>query len=257
MKIKNQFVNRNLIGTLVLLLTLSSTLVSAQDSTAAKKWHYLTEVYMMFPSMSGEVGIADIPTVEVDADEGAILGHLKMGAMLYFEATNDDWAITTDLLYMKLGQDVTTSNVITGGQMTMKQLGWEVAGLKRITPWLDFGLGGRLVNLYTGLDLETINEPQSGSASKTWFDPIIVLRSNNVIRGKWLAQIRGDVGGFGVGSDLSWQVQANIGYRFSKLFQTTIGYRYISMDYDKGENLERFRYDVDTFGFVVRLGFNF
>jgi hypothetical protein len=158
---------------------------------------------------------------------------------------------------MKLGQDVSTSNVITGGQMTMKQLGWEVAGLKRITPWLDFGLGGRLVNLYTGLDLETINEPQSGSASKTWFDPIIVLRSNNVIRGKWLAQARGDIGGFGVGSDLSWQVQANIGYRFSKLFQTTIGYRYISMDYDKGENLERFRYDVDTFGFVVRLGFNF
>lgn len=139
----------------------------------------------------------------------------------------------------------------------MKQTAWEVAGLKRITPWLEGGLGGRLVSLYTGLDLETPREPRSGSASKTWFDPVIIVRSQGAIKDKWLLQFRGDVGGFGVGSDFSWQIQANVGYRFSKLFQTTIGYRYIGIDYDKGEDLERFIYNVDTYGLVVRLGFNF
>lgn len=250
-------INLRIIVLAVLILVLNVPFVSAQESTAQKKWHYLTEIYLMFPNMKGETTVANLPPVEVDADAGDILGQLELGAMLYGEATNDNWAISSDILYMKLGQEVTAGTVVTGGDITMKQFAWELAGLKHIKPWLEVGLGGRLVSLYTGLDLETINNPQSGSATKTWFDPIIIVRSNNVIHNKWLMQLRGDVGGFGIGSDFTWQVQANVGYRFSKLFQATVGYRYIGIDYDKGEGAERFLYDIDTFGAVVRLGFNF
>jgi len=119
-------------------------------------------------------------------------------------------------------------------------------------------LGGRLVSLSTGIDATgRLNEVRSGSASKTWYDPIIVIRTQGAIKDKWLLQFRGDAGGFGVGSDFSWQIQANAGYRFSKLFQTTIGYRYIGIDYDKGEGAERFLYNIDTYGWVVHFGFNF
>ena len=228
----------------------------AQDESA-HKWHYLGELYMMFPNMKGETTVRNLPEAEVDAGVGDILGHLKIGAMLYLEATNDDWSISTDLIYMNLGQDVKPGVIISSGDLTMKQLAWELAGFKRITPWLDAGLGGRLVSLNVALDLETINEPRSGEASKTWCDPIIIVRSNHVIKEKWLAQLRADVGGFGIGSDFTWQLQANVGYRFSELFQTTIGYRYIGIDYDKGEGVDRFLYDIDTYGWVVRLGFNF
>jgi hypothetical protein len=69
--------------------------------------------------------------------------------------------------------------------------------------------------------------------------------------------MRLDAGGFGIGSDFTWQLQANVGYRFSELFQTTLGYRYIGIDYDNGEGTDSFVYDVDTYGFVLRLGFNF
>lgn len=240
-----------------LVLALSCRLGLSQE-TQKPHWHYLTEVYLMFPTMSGEVGIADIPPVELDADAGSIFSHIKMGAMLYLEATNDDWAITSDLIYMKLGQDVVQDGVVESGEATMKQYAWELAGLKHITPWLEGGIGGRLVSLYTGLDLETVHDGNlGGDASKTWFDPILILRSQGAIKDKWLLQFRGDVGGFGVGSDFSWQVQAYAGYRFCSLFQATIGYRYIGINYDKGEGIERFLYDVDTYGMVVRLGFNF
>jgi hypothetical protein len=228
----------------------------AQDDQG-KKWHYLGELYLMFPSMTGETAVGNLPEVEVDAEAGDILGHLKMGAMFYFEATNNDWSISSDFLYMKLGQDAVPGEIVTSAEVTMKQTAWELAGLKRITPWLDAGLAGRIVSLYMGLDMETINSQQSGSDTRTWFDPVIVVRSNNVIKEKWLAQLRLDAGGFGIGSDFTWQIQANIGYRFSKLFQTTIGYRYIGIDYDNGEGAERFLYDIDTYGMVVRLGFNF
>ena len=159
---------------------------------------------------------------------------------------------------MKLGQDVKSDGIlVTGGDVTMKQTAWELAGLKRITSWLEAGLGGRIVSLYTGLNLQTVNEPREGSAKKTWFDPIVIVRAQGAIKDKWLLQFRGDIGGFGIGSDFSWQIQANAGYRFSKLFQATIGYRVIGIDYDKGEGMDRFVYNVDTYGPVIHMGFNF
>jgi hypothetical protein len=52
-------------------------------------------------------------------------------------------------------------------------------------------------------------------------------------------------------------MQAYAGYRFSKLFQATAGYKIISVDYNKGDGDDRFLFDMDTFGPVLRLGFNF
>ena len=230
---------------------------TASDAQNDRSWQYLAEIYLMFPNMSGQTTVGVIPPVDVDAGAGDIFGHLEMGAMLFFEANNGNWAIGSDLLYMKLGQDAEPGILITGGKVTVKQLAWEVSGLKRLTPWLEAGLAGRVVSLDAELDLETINEPRNASGSKTWFDPVVVLRSNNVFAERWLGQLRLDAGGFGIGSDFTWQLQANLGYRFTDLFQATIGYRYIGIDYDSGEGPDRFLYDIDTYGFVVRLGFNF
>lgn len=229
----------------------------AQETADKKNWQYLGELYLMFPNMSGETAIKNLPPVEVDASSGDILGSLEMGAMFYLEATNDDWAISSDFLYMKLGQDLESNAIVTSGEITMKQYSWEIAGLKRVTPWLDAGLAGRIVSLEVALDLETIGNTRNNEATETWFDPVVVVRSNHLFKEKWLAQMRLDAGGFGIGSDFTWQLQANVGYRFSELFQTTLGYRYIGIDYDKGEGADRFVYDVDTYGFVLKLGFNF
>ena len=163
---------------------------------------------------------------------------------------------------MNLNQEVTQSTLLHSGTVSAEQFVWEPAGFYRITSFLEAGLGGRLNNLQAGIDvrrnvLPAGTEAVTGSASKTWFDPIIIARINTDIRDKWLFQFRGDVGGFGVGSDLTWQLQAYAGYRFSKVFQLTAGYRILSIDYDKGADEERFIYNVDTFGPVVRLGFNF
>lgn len=240
-----------IVGCLLFLTTF------AQEDTATKKWHYLGEVYMMFPNMNGETGVRELPTVAVDATVGDILGHLKMGGMFYLEATNDDWSISSDFLYMDLEQNAVPTTLITSGKVSMQQTAWELAGLKRVQPWLDLGLGTRLVNLQAGIDLQTvIDGSRSASIDQTWVDPIIIARTQGLFTEKIYWQFRGDFGGFGVGSDFTWQAQANIGYRFSKLFQTSIGYRYIGIDYDNGEGSDRFVYDVDTFGAVLRLGFN-
>lgn len=231
--------------------------IAQAQETSTKNWHYLGEIYLMFPNMSGETAIGDLPPVSVDADVDDIFGSLEMGAMFYLEATNDDWSITSDFIYMKLGQDLEPRTIVTGGGLEMKQYAWEIAGFKRIMPGLDAGLAARYNQLDVALDIETLINTREGSGSESWIDPVIILRSNHVFNEKWLTQVRADAGGFGVGSDFSWQLQANVGYRFSDLIQTSLGYRYISIDYDQGNGEDRFLYDMDTYGFVARVGFNF
>lgn len=240
-----------------ILLWLNVIDLSAQGNNS--KWNFLIEPYLMIPNMKGEVAVRRLPASEVDADAGRILGQLKLGAMLYLEAVHveKNWAISSDFIFMDLEQDVRTNMLITGGSVSAKQLAWELAWLKRLAQWLEVGLAGRVVSLESGLDLMTINGGESGSISKTWFDPVIVVRSQGILKEKWLVQFRGDLGGFGIGSDFTWQIQANVGYKFSKLFQASAGYRIIAIDYNKGDGEDRFRYDINTFGPVVRLGFNF
>jgi hypothetical protein len=48
-----------------------------------------------------------------------------------------------------------------------------------------------------------------------------------------------------------------LGYQFSPLFGTSLGYRILGMDYDKGSGAERLRYDVNTFGATIGFAFTF
>ena len=261
LSIKNRFISTFTSLYLIALFLTCFSQASAQDNTEVKKWNFLADVYLMFPYMEGDAGIGNRITVPVDANPGDILSKLKMAAMLYFEAKTDRWAITTDFVYMRLNQDLTPGTLVQSGTLEAKELIWEAAGLYRIWPFLEVGLGGRVNNI--GLDIDALRsgipdpEEVNESGSKTWFDPILITRLSADINEKWLFQFRGDIGGFSVGSNLTWQLQAYAGYRFCKLFQLSLGYRFLSVDYDKGTDEDRFIFNVNTSGPLVRFGFNF
>jgi hypothetical protein len=236
--------------------------ISGQTEVPQKKWNFLTDVYLMFPYMDGETGIGKSLVLPVDANPGDIFSHLQMGAMLYLEARTDKWAITSDLVYMNLNQDVTPGIILNSGTVGAKQLIWETAGLYRVASFLEVGAGGRLNYLQTSTDVR-INAIPAGTVEatgrhhKTWYDPVLIARFSTDIKDKWLFQLRGDVGGFGLGSDLTWQLHAEAGYRFTKVFQMALGYRVLSTDYRTGEEPKEFIFDVKEFGPEIRFGFNF
>jgi hypothetical protein len=236
--------------------------IAAQEPVKDKAWNFLADVYVMFPYMDGETGIGNSLTVPIDANPGDIFSKLKMAAMLYLEARTDKWAIASDLVYMNLNQEVTPGTLLHSGTVTAKQLVWEVAGLYRVFPFLEVGAGGRLNNLNTEIDVRRNvfpagTEEYYGTQSATWFDPILITRLSTDIRNKWLFQFRGDAGGFGLGSDFTWQMQAYAGYRFRNVFQLTAGYRVLFTDYHKGADANQFVFNVKEFGPVIRFGFNF
>lgn len=248
----------------LILVTFIQTDALAQDTQPATKseWTYLVEPYLLFPNMSGTVGLADLPEATIDADANQIFGNLKMGAMLYAEAYNDKWAIGSDIIYMSLAQGVKPGSEYLSGEVVAKQFAWEVSGLRKVTNWLELGVGGILNSVNSEIEVKRNllgggTKSESKSLSKTWFDPMLITRVKSKAGEKFIYQFRGEIGGFGVGSDLAWQMQAVAGYQFSKLFSITGGYRIISLDYETGSGQDYFHYNIDTAGPTVRFGFQF
>jgi hypothetical protein len=230
-------------------------------TTIYGQWHGLLEPYMMFPNMNGNIGLGSLPATNIDENPSDIFSHFQVGAMVYGEAYNDKWVISSDLTYMSLGQDVASTNVILLGHAGVKQWGWELAALRRLKPWLSAGIAGQLNSIKSDLDL-TINEatgpaPRSNSFSKTWVDPSFVVAMKLPLAGKWDLRARGNIGGFGIGSKIYWQLQAYVDYHIARLFQLSAGYRAIKADYEKGSGSDYFLYNMTTFGPVLRFGFNF
>jgi hypothetical protein len=120
-------------------------------------------------------------------------------------------------------------------------------------------VGVRVTTLKVSLD------PKGGSdldQSKTWADPILGARMDLALgnEGRWRIRFRGDFGGFGAGSDFTWNLLGGLGYewRFDTWqLEALLGGRALYQDFNDGSGLKRFEWDVTQYGPVVALGFRF
>nr|HRJ72022.1 hypothetical protein [Terrimicrobiaceae bacterium] len=95
--------------------------------------------------------------------------------------------------------------------------------------------------------------PTSSDGVQWWVDLIIGLRAQiNFTRWLFLG-MQGDVGGFGAGSQIAWNVQSSIGVNFTRNVFAEVGYRYFYMDYANGGAL----YNAAEFGLFSGIGVKF
>lgn len=95
--------------------------------------------------------------------------------------------------------------------------------------------------------------PTYATSDQWWIDPIIGLRGQiNFTRWLFLA-VQGDVGGFGAGSQITWNTQAAVGVNFTRNIFAELGYRYMYVDYNKNN----FLYQMNTFGLFSSVGVKF
>ena len=95
--------------------------------------------------------------------------------------------------------------------------------------WVDMGASLR----YRG----EIANPDA-DAGKSWIDPLVGIHVFAPLSDRWWFGLHGDVGGFGVGSELTWQAYGDIGFQASDLVSIVLGYRALDMDYEDGEGLQ-------------------
>ena len=65
--------------------------------------------------------------------------------------------------------------------------------------------------------------------------------------GKWSATLYGDVGGFGIGSDITWQAIPVVNYQLNHKMTLGAGWRVFKVHYDKGD----FLYDIAQNGPLI------
>jgi hypothetical protein len=97
----------------------------------------------------------------------------------------------------------------------------------------------------------------SGKASEDWIDPLVGVRYSWPLGDKWTLVWRGDIGGFGVGSDFSWHTTAYASWQVAEQGNVLIGYRHMDVDYEDGSGASRFKMDVSEGGPTVGFAWSF
>ena len=81
---------------------------------------------------------------------------------------------------------------------------------------------------------------------KSWVDPILGIGWRPSLGKRWTLGTRFDIGGFGVGSKLTWMAEATIDWQVGKFIALGAGYRALDVDYQ--EESEDFAYAVRHHG---------
>lgn len=238
--------------------------LAAEAARPDDSWRFEFTPYVWGAGLDGTVRINDRPRngLSVDQSFSDILDKLDFAAMALFEARTDRWGILLDGVYFKVSETGSVSGprgfVSVSADAEITQQLYSLAAAYRVAP------GRNPVDLYGGLRYASIRWKVDTGVSlpilgtrgrqledtKDWVDPFIGARGKYALNERWSLVGFADIGGFGAGSDLTWEVYGGAHWAFSPTVTGKFGYRYISIDYDKDD----FAYDMGTGGFFVGLG---
>lgn len=242
---------------------------SQAATSTTEAWQFEFTPYLFGAGLEGATGVGFV-TADVDASFGDILENLDSGFMAMFEARKGPWVLALDGVYFNLKDQKTSSWQGPGGIGTatgvleagMTEQVYQLAVGYRVLDdqtRLDVIGAGRYTRLDTDLDLVVTTGPvfpdgtRSLSASESWWDPVIGIRVLVPLAERWTFVGYADVGGFGVGSDITYQAIAGVNWQFAQSWLAKAGYRYFYQDYqDNG-----FVWDMAAHGFYLGVGFRF
>jgi hypothetical protein len=99
------------------------------------------------------------------------------------------------------------------------------------------------------------------SGSVSWVDPFVGLRIRHRLAPQQDLQAQADIGGFGVGSQISWQALTTYSYQFgstgSVAWAGVIGYRALYVDYVQGSGNTLFQTNLLQHGPLIGLSARF
>lgn len=227
------------------------------SAKAADEWKFATVTYAWLAGAKGDVDvIGPVEPVGLDLSLGDVIDSFKFAFMGSAEAQKGRLVLLGDLTFIHLqadhGIDIRDQNFIDA-ELDSRTIDITTLGGYRVTgdnPVIVDVLGGMRANFFKNtLELDGPNQSVEGEKQETWFDPLLACRATVPLGGKWGMSLYGDIGGFGIASDLTWQAQATVDYNINEKFRLMAGWRHFKVDYDKGD----FLYDVAQSGLYLGL----
>lgn len=222
----------------------------------AEGWTHEIAPYLWGAGMDGTTGVGGI---EAEADVGFddILDNLETGFMGVYRASNGKRSVTLDAVYMGLGNVARGSGGLVKAEIDMDQAAIEVDAGYEVAEHLTVFAGLR----YNDITVDVKRTGPLGvvqrDGSESWVDPVIGAHYAIPFADTWSLTLRGDIGGFGVGSDFAWQGVWTLRWQASPRTGVLAAYRYIDMDYEDGQGSNRFLYDMAIHGPALGVVFTF
>jgi opacity protein-like surface antigen len=239
----------------LLLLLLPST------SFAADEWEFAIIPYALFPFIEGDTTTGVVEDTNIDVSPADIFDALEAGGMIYLEAFHKNgFGGSLGYAFMDLSDDGSGPAGFTSAEIDIYQGIFEAYLYYRTETTkgpLDVFGGIRHWDIDIDLDYKGIDRSESHDGGDDWVDPIVGVRWMPQISEDWSLSLRGDIGGFGVGSDFTWNVQGGTVWDFADSMSLVVQYRALSVDYCDGTRgtSGRFCYDTITHGPIVGLAF--
>jgi hypothetical protein len=259
--------------------------VKAVVAPPASAWSFYFTPYFWAPSITGTSTIRgrslDIDASFIDIARRSEIPKDLFGLMGAFEARRGPWSLYADLVYMRLGASESGARVVSvnpavGGalavsasarfKMFIGEFGaaYEVFGTAPdpagSATAIDIYAGGRVwwqqaeasLALTAGLTIGDLTvsggRAIARSGDVSWLDPLIGVRLRHRFSPATEFVIRGDIGGFGAGSEFSWQAVGTINWDFARtesvLWTAVLGYRALYADFSRGNGATLYRYDI-------------
>lgn len=259
--------NADISGSADILNSLSSNRkLSDVNKTKPKKFNFSIIPYGWFAATGGTVGEGPNGSV-YGFNKGFTFDNLHMYAAFMGKIKYERVSFVFDIsFFSKKAFDAVAENPNLpkdfSADWTAKQAVYDlfIAYLfpsKSKKTMVDIYGGGRFWNL----DLESTITETSGDSSKyksysnSWLDPVIGVNAEFVLdkKGKWAAWTKGDIGGFGVNSQMTWQMNVGIAYMLSPNFPLGFGFKYLGVNYYK----DKFNWTVNEYGPTISIGYRY
>ena len=236
-----------------------SSLQPSAPGASADKWEVVITPYLFLARMDGDVALGGVGS-DVNTSAKTLLDNLEFAAASRFEVRKGPWAGLFDVNFMALGDQ---GDLPLGGRLDV-----DIDML-----FVESVLAYRLGSANTGVDLlggvryvrQNLRATRTGGIGSgaqrnfipDWVDPIIGLRLTKQVSPRASFLARGDIGGFGAGSDLAWNVEAGAEFRFTRHLGVQVLFKAMSLDYEEGSGASFYRYNVVSPGVVFAFPIRF
>lgn len=226
---------------------------------AASEFEYDVTLYGWLAGIGSRIDTVRGP-VTSDLSFGDILEDLDGAFMGVFEARRGRMIFLADLQYTATASDegppfgVLFSGTTTETQLSIASAFVLYRQIDRPELTLDLGAGLRYADVNIGVTLQGGTLPtQSILVDDAWVDPVLALRFARRLSDTWQMTGFFDVGGFGMGSDLSWQALVGFTYQINDRWSARAGYRHLHID--RSNNARG--YELDLSGPIIGATYRF
>jgi hypothetical protein len=231
----------------------------APEPASEWQWRIGMPLWVGVPT-SGDASTGGI-NVEVDTDAEDLIDVIDMAAALSIEARRGPWSFMADGMFVRVSDGVSPDGLaIASAGLELEQMIVNAAvGYRFLNndTWVVDGVLGARYN-HLGMTLEVDYNPDflgdtRIEGSQSWIDPFVGIGLRAKLSEALTFVTKADVGGFGVGSDSTWQAYAGLECRVTESMWAGFGWKHLHTDYSDGG----FGYNVNMSGPVLELGMSF